>query len=301
MRKYFLDFEEMMIRTGDVTIKTLRGGQGAPLLLLHGHPETHLMWRNVAGVLSRYFTVVVTDLRGYGESSHPKGLPDHSNYSRREMGNDQNEVMKRLGYNSYYLAGHDRGARVAHRMLYDHAENIKKCMILDIVPTYDMYKLTDRKFATGYYHWFFLIQPNGLPENIIGDSGEAFVRSFLGPSGDPETSERIFPEEIKKEYVRQLATREGIHSICEDYRACATIDLEHDEKDRDRMIDVPVHVLWGEKNYLAEFYDVLGLWKARISQVTGACVPDCGHFIPEDAPEVTVNAMLEFFRTEKTA
>lgn len=293
---YFKGFKETMIDTGDASIKVVYGGVGEPVLMLHGHPETHLMWHRVAPELAKHYTLVMTDLRGYGESSHPAGLPDHSNYSRRAMGDDQAKVMEKLGYRTYYLVGHDRGARVAHRMLLDYPERIRKCMILDIVPTYDIYEQMNSACAKAFFHWFFLIQENGLPERLLAGSREEFVRTFLGQYDDPENSERVFPEEIKKEYVKYLATPEGIHSICEDYRACATIDLEHDRKDRDRVIQTPIQVLFAEDGNMNKFFDVLKEWKKRGSDVSGFCVPHCGHHIPEDAPEVTIKAIEDFFQ-----
>ncbi|WP_371368146.1 Fluoroacetate dehalogenase [Sporomusa rhizae] len=178
MCRYLDGFEQMMVDTGDSLIKVARAGHGEPMLMLHGFPETHLMWHKIAPALTEKYTVVLTDLRGYGESSHPQGLPDHSNYSKKTMSTDQARVMEKLGYSSYYLVGHDRGARVAYRMLLDYQENIKKCMLLDIIPGYDMYNRTDKDFAIAYYHWFFLAQQKGLPERILAVNREIFIRLF---------------------------------------------------------------------------------------------------------------------------
>lgn len=194
---YLDGFEQMMVDTGDSLIKVARAGHGEPMLMLHGFPETHLMWHKIAPVLTEKYTVVLTDLRGYGESSHPQGLPDHSNYSKKTMSTGQARVMEKLGYSHYYLVGHDRGARVAYRMLLDYQENIKKCMLLDIIPGYDMYNQTDKDFAIAYYHWFFLAQQKGLPERILAANREIFIRSFLGQYNGAEKCEQIFPEAVK--------------------------------------------------------------------------------------------------------
>lgn len=295
MTDFFPGFDDEMIDVGGgVRIRARRAGRGVPLLLLHGHPETHVMWHKVAPELADRYTVVVPDLRGYGDSSHPVGLPDHSNYSRKAMGADMDAVMRHFGFDEYFLAGHDRGARVAHRMLLEYPTRIRKCVLLDIVPTFDAYRLADRKFGEGYWHWFGLIQENGLPERLIAGNYEAFVRSFLAPNETEEERRRIFPDAVSAEYVQKLGTPEGFHSICEDYRACATIDLAHDAEDRDKLAQMPVLVLWGEKNYLGKFYDVVGLWRDRCADVRGRAVPDCGHYIPEDRPEYALEAMREF-------
>ena len=296
MLKYFEGFTETFVDTGEARIKVVYGGAGEPVLLLHGHPETYLSWRRVANDLAKQYTVVMTDLRGYGESSHPAGLPDHSNYSKRAMGNDQIKVMQELGYKKFYLVGHDRGGRVAHRMLYDHPKAIMKCMIIDIVPTFDIYEQMDALKAYSFYHWLFISQEKGLPERLLAGSREEFVRTHLDQYRDPVYSERVFPEEIKKEYVKHLATEAGIHSICEDYRAAATIDLEHDKADRDKVIDIPVFILWAENGIMHKHFDVLKEWRRRGSNVTGLCAPNCGHHVHEDAPELTLRTILEFLQ-----
>ena len=296
MSKYFEGFEQMQIDVGGVTINVLKGGTGAPMLMLHGHPETHLMWHKVAPKLAEEYTLILPDLRGYGESSHPKGLSDHSNYSKRTMAADQVKVMQALGYDEFYLVGHDRGARVSHRMLLDYPGRVKKCVILDILPTYDMYMSTNKRFATSHYHWFFLIQPPELPERLLSGDPAYFFRSQFGEFSDPQESARIFPDDIKNEYIRLLSTPEGLHSICEDYRAGATIDLEHDAADRDKIIQTPIMVLWGQEGNVGKQFEPLSAWRERASNVTGFGIPNCAHFIPEDAPEATWNAIREFMR-----
>jgi haloacetate dehalogenase len=271
-------------------------GDGSPLLMLHGNPETHLMWHRVAPQLAEEYTVVLSDLRGYGDSSHPIGLPDHSNYSKRAMANDQVKVMQTLGFREFYLVGHDRGARVSHRMLMDHPDKVKKCIILDIVPTYDMYMKTDMAFAISHYHWFFLLQENELAERLLSGDPERFIRAMFGEYSDPEYSARVFPEEIKSEYVRKLSTLEGLRSICEDYRASATYDMKIDKDDREKLLDTPILVLWGQEGSLGKEFDVLPYWQARGTDVSGYAIPGCGHFIPEDAPEATLKAVYEFMQ-----
>ena len=295
MNQYLHNFESLHIALeDDIHIHAKSAGSGPALLMLHGHPETHLMWHKIAPQLAKNYTVVLPDLRGYGDSAHPKGLPDHSNYSRRVMANDMIAVMEKLGFTEFYLVGHDRGARVAHRMLLDHPTRVKKCMFLDIAPTYDMYKGTNMSFGLSHYHWFFLVQPTPLPERLLAGDPEYFFRTMYGDYSDIENSLRVFPEEIKQAYIEKLSTPQGLHAICEDYRACATIDLVHDEADRDQKTDVPLMVLWGEKGNLNKEFDVLKLWQGRGNNVQGYGITNCGHFIPEDSPAATIEAIEAF-------
>lgn len=279
---------------GGISINVAYKGSGEPLMMLHGHPETHLMWHKVAPRLAEEYTVVLPDLRGYGDSAHPKGTPDHSNYSKRTMGNDNVAVMKHFGFESFYLAGHDRGARVSHRMTLDHPQKVKKCLLLDIAPTYDMYMKSDLDFGMDYYHWFFLVQPPHLPEMLLSGNPEYFFRTLMGEYANQENARRIFPEDVAKEYIQKLSTPEGLHSICEDYRASATIDLAYDKEDLGRVTEVPLMVMCGELGCLHKQFDVIGLWKKRGLDVRGAVVPNCGHYIAEDAPQVVIAAVLEF-------
>lgn len=297
MGRYLEGFKQTMVDVGDgISINVTYSGSGPALLMLHGHPETHLMWHKIAPQLAQKYIVILPDLRGYGDSSHPKGLPDHSTYSKRELANDNVKVMEHFGYRDFFLVGHDRGARVSHRLLLDHPDRVKKCMLLDIAPTYDMYMQSSMAFGLNYYHWFFLSQPPELPERLLSGDPDYFFRAMFGDYTDIENCRRIYPEDLEREYIRKLSTPEALHSICEDYRASATIDLEHDKEDLNRKTDIPLMVLFGEKGCLNQLFDVLGLWKKRGTDVSGFAVPNSGHFIAEDAPEAALKAILEFMR-----
>lgn len=283
-------FIPMQIKTTGASIHLLKAGSGYPLLLLHGYPQTHIMWHRIAPRLAESFTVVLPDLRGYGDSSKPEGEPDHSNYSKRAMAQDMVEVMSQLGYDEFYVVGHDRGARVTHRMALDHVQCVKKAAVLDIAPTYKMYMTTDKEFATIYYHWFFLIQPADFPERLIAAQPEYFLRSSLRRwAGDPSA---IAPEAMA-EYIRCFSDPASIHATCEDYRAAASIDLQHDETDMQQKVRCPLLVLWGEKGFVGRKYDVLATWRERADYVQGRVIPS-GHFLPEEAPEETYKALRTF-------
>ena len=300
MRDFFPNFKRFKINTGDVHINTLVGGKGKEaILLLHGHPETHLMWRGIATSLAEKYIVVMTDLRGYGDSDKPEGGANHENYSKRTMALDQVKVMEELGFKSFYLVAHDRGARVAHRLALDYPEKVKKLILMDILPTYDMYCDTGREFATAYWHWFFYLLPE-LPEHVLGgNNAEYFIKwAFDCPEkGTPERKafDEEYPDEVLKEYIKCYSDPAGIHAICEDYRASATIDLEHDEMDRDIKIDMPLMVLWAEQGICARLWDVLKVWNERAVNVTGKAMP-CSHNIPEDMPVETLKLIEEFLK-----
>ena len=299
-KEYFNGFtNKMMDVGGDIKINTFVAGQGKEaVLLLHGHPENYIMWRFIAPKLAEKYTVVVTDLRGYGDSSKPVGLPDHSNYSKRAMANDQVAVMEQLGFSSFHLAGHDRGARVCHRLIMDHPEKVKSCTLLDILPTYDMYRDTNQAFATKYWHWFFYIQPNGFPEKLLSADPDFFIHFNLQLKIGPKARER-FPEDVLQEYTRCFSDPKTIHGICEDYRASVGIDMEYDKIDREKMIQTPLLVLWGANGVVGSLWDVLAGWRDRASNVTGFAVPECGHFVPEEQPEIVLDAMEQFMNTYK--
>lgn len=287
-------FQPRRIKTGGAEINLVHGGSGRPLLLLHGYPETHAMWHLVAPALARYFHVVCPDLRGYGDSSKPPGGDDHSGYSKRTMAQDMVEVMQALGHEEFVVAGHDRGARVVHRLALDHPERVMKACVMDIVPTHHMFSHTDQHFATGYYHWFFLIQPDGLPEHMIGCDPRFYLTRKLGHWSAPGT---VFPDALIEEYLRCFSDPETIHATCEDYRAAATIDMSHDEQDLDRKVACPLLVLWGDKGFVHRTYDVLEVWRGRASQVEGQSL-NCGHFLPEEAPDAVTQALTKFFGAE---
>lgn len=290
----FEGFEQRRVKVGvaetPVEINLRIGGKGPALLLLHGYPQTHVMWHRVAPRLAERFTVVCTDLRGYGDSSKPDSGPDHAGYSKRAMARDQAEVMTALGFKRFSVVGHDRGARVTHRLLLDHGARVDKAAVLDIAPTLDMYERTDRDFAEAYYHWFFLIQPFDLPERMIGADPAYYLEKKIGKWS--KTGGCFAPEALA-EYQRCFSYPATIHATCEDYRAAATIDLEHDRADRGRKVAVPLLVLWGAKGVIERSYDVLDLWSERAEDVSGRALP-CGHFLAEEAPEETLEALLAF-------
>ncbi len=289
----FTGFESQVIPTSGADIFTRIGGSGPPLLLLHGYPQTHVMWHKVAPALAECFTVVCPDLRGYGDSSKPPTDANHAPYAKRAMARDQVEVMSALGFEQFLAVGHDRGARVLHRLLLDQPSRVQKAALLDIVPTRYIYQTITQQMATIYEHWFFLIQPDGLPERMIGHDPTDYLRTKLHRwSADPAG----FTSEAMAEYQRCFSQPETIHSTCEDYRAAATIDLVHDEADLDCKIQCPLLVLWGAKGAMERYYDVMAVWQERAVNVRGQALP-CGHFLPEEAPEETAQALLNFLAT----
>ena len=286
-------FEAVRLQTLGAEINLVHGGAGKPLLLMHGYPQTHMMWHRVAPRLAEEYHVICPDLRGYGDSSKPESSADHAPYSKREMANDMVEVMKELGYQQFAATGHDRGARVLHRMILDHPERVERACVMDIAPTHHMFKTTDQEFATGYYHWFFLIQPNGLPERLIGADPEYYLTEKMGRWSSPNS---IFAPEAFDEYLRCFRKPETIHASCEDYRAAASIDLEHDASDLDRKIECPLLVLWGDKGLVHRKYEVLEVWRERANHVSGTALK-CGHYLPEESPEQVLDELLPFLRS----
>ena len=285
------NFTKTQVKTTGAEINLIHGGSGRPLLLLHGYPQTHVMWHKVAPLLANHFHVICPDLRGYGDSSKPPSTPDHSPYSKRAMAQDMVEVMDFLGYKKFFVAGHDRGARVTHRLALDHPTKIQKACVMDIAPTHYMFKTTNQAFATGYYHWFFLIQPNGLPERMIGCDPAYYLTEKLNRWGAPEA---VFEDEAMTEYIRCFSHPETIHASCEDYRAAASIDLVHDEDDMDKMIQSPLLVLWGAKGFVHRSYDVLKVWRERARLVEGRAL-DSGHFLPEEVPLEVYRELIQFY------
>lgn len=287
----FKNFKQDIIEVNGVNINYKIGGKGEPLLLLHGYPQSHVLWRKIAPLFAENYTVICSDLRGYGDSDKPQSDKTHLAYSKKTMGLDQNELMKKLGFNEYFLVGHDRGGRVAHRMAIDFKENIKKVSVLDIVPTSHVFKNTNAILAKRYYHWFFLIQSYPHPETMIGNDPEYFIRSKLQMWG---ANNEYLTEEIIQEYLRCF-TVDTIHASCEDYRAGASIDLVHHEEDFDKKISCPLQVLWGSKAFVEELYDPIKVWKEWALNVEGQSI-DCGHFLPEESPVETYNAIINFFK-----
>ena len=290
----FTEYEEFAIDLDGVRIAGRAGGQGPPLLLLHGHPETHLIWHKLADELAQDFHVVAMDLRGYGASSRPTGGGDHAAYSKRTMARDAIEVMQHFGHERFAVAAHDRGARVAARLVADHPESVSAAILMDMAPTLDMYEGTTRDFATAYWHWFALIQPEPLPERLIAGDPRAYVERLMGnrPAGLAP-----FPPEVLEAYVEALTGPDAAHGVCEDYRASASIDLEHDRADRaaGHRIAVPLRVLWGRHGVIERLFDPLALWRAVSDDVSGEAL-DCGHYLPEEVPEVVLGQIREFLR-----
>jgi haloacetate dehalogenase len=288
----FEGFRREKIGVNDVEINLVVGGSGPPLLLLHGYPQTHLIWRGIASRLARNFTVVASDLRGYGDSSKPPGLPDHSNYSKRTMALDQVEVMHRLGFDRFLLCGHDRGGRVGHRLAVDHPERIEKLAVLDIAPTRAMYEGTNQVFARAYYHWFFLIQPAPYPETLISAAPEIFLHHHMTRFAGLVP----FMPDAWPEYVRTFSEPATIHATCEDYRASASIDLEHDAADiaAERKVGCPLLALWGAHGIIERCFDALAEWRRVATDVQGKALP-CGHYVPEEVPDLLFDELTAFF------
>jgi haloacetate dehalogenase len=288
-------FEYQKIRTSGAAINVAIRGKGAPLLLLHGYPETHRMWHKVAPALADEFSVVCTDLRGYGDSSKPEGTADHSNYSKRAMANDMIEVMAALGHHEFLIGAHDRGARVAYRLALDHPTAVKRLALLDIVSTKAVYEQGGMALAAAYFHWYFLIQPRPLPETLIGHDPALWLGTAFRKLSTDSTA---FSDALIAEYLRTFGTPEGIHATCEDYRAGATVDLANDRADvaAGRKIACPTLILWGARSVVGKLFQPLETWRDLVSSPIGEAI-DCGHYIPEEKPDETLHALRGFFRT----
>ncbi len=290
----FPGFKHRHIDVDDgVFIDAIVGGSGPPLLLLHGHPQTRAIWHKVAPTLARSHTIVLADLRGYGDSSKPAGLADHSNYAKRVMARDQARLMRALGFERFDVLAHDRGARVAHRLAMDHAERVGRMVLLDVAPTLAMYEQTSRAFATAYWHWFMLIQPAPLPERLIEADPAAYVREVIGRRS---AGLAPFTPLALAAYERAAGLPGAAHGICEDYRAAASIDLEHDRADRDagRLMHTPTLVLWGAQGVVHSCFKPLDEWRRVATDVRGDALP-CGHYIAEEAPELLLARCTPFF------
>lgn len=289
----FDGFETCRIDTDGTTIHARIGGAGPPLLLLHGFPQSHVMWHPLAAALAERFTVVAADLRGYGDSAKPAGGPPHAAYAKRAMARDMVRLMATLGYARFHLVAHDRGARVAHRLALDHPDALDRLALLDIVPTRTLFEATDMALALAYEHWFFLAQPAPLPETMINAAPIAYVRAKLGGWG---TGLAAFAPEALAEYERCIQDPATVHAMCEDYRAAATIDLEHDRADHAARIACPLLVLWGERGLMHRHFDVPATWRvkhAEPARVEGEALP-AGHFLVEEAPAATLAALVPF-------
>ncbi len=289
---FFKGFTQRRIKTSGATINTVTAGHGEPVLLLHGYPQTMVCWHEVAPSLAKDYTVVCADLRGYGGSSKPKGLPDHSNYSKRAMAQDMVEVMAALGHDKFHLVGHDRGGRVAHRLARDHGKRVQTLTVLDISPTLKMFENTNLAFATAYYHWFQMLQPAPLPEKML----QGIVPfNILGRVGRDELDLSAFSPAAVREYVKAFKDPKAVHASCEDYRAAGTIDLVHDRRDLHKKLKMPVHALWGKKGVVHRLFNCLEDWREVAEHVSGGPV-NCGHFIPEEAPAKTLAEIRRFIR-----
>lgn len=294
MTDTLFDLPLQMFRVNGVDIAARVQGSGPPLLLLHGHPQTHVIWHRVWPELTHRHTCVAADLRGYGDSGKPPASADHSAHSKREMARDMAELMTALGFDTFDVLAHDRGARVAHRLALDHARRVARLMLLDIAPTLDMYEGTTRAFAQAYYHWFWLTQPAPLPETMIGRDPAFYARSVMG--GRPGGLALFAPRALA-EYERCAGLPGWATGICEDYRASATIDLEHDRAGRlaGERLRQPLRVFWGERGAVGSNFDVLGLWRAVADDVSGRALPGA-HYLAEEVPEQVLEEAAALFR-----
>ncbi len=292
LNELFPGFERGFFDGPGARIHHISAGAGEPVMLLHGYPQSLTCWHRIAPVLAQRYRVVCADLRGYGDSSKPVGLTDHANYSKRAMAQDMVELMASLGHERFHLVGHDRGGRVAHRLAADHAERVHTLTVLDISPTLRMFERTDMEFARAYYHWFFMLQPPPLPEQML--AGQVPF-NILGRVGRPEPDLSAFDPRAVQEYVRCFADPAAIHASCEDYRAAGTIDLEHDRADRaaGRKLPMPMLALWGAQGVVGRMFDCLADWQAVAADVRGRALA-CGHFIPEEAPAPTLDELTRF-------
>ena len=284
-------FSSLRVDGDGVKIHLRHKGEGPPLLLIHGYPQTGYMWHKIADQLAASHHVIIPDLRGYGRSDKPATDAAHSPYAKRAMAKDMMAVMAHFGYARFDVAGHDRGGRVAHRLARDYPDAVKRLAVLDIAPTAAMYAAADMDFGRAYYHWFFLIQPAPLPETLIGNNVEFFLRQKLAQWG--RTNDAI-TEAAFAEYLACFSKSETIHASCEDYRAAASIDLDHDRADADKKLAMPVLALWGERGFVGQTYDVITEWQKVAEDVRGHGVPG-GHFLAEESPAETLEALAAFF------
>ena len=290
--RFLSGFEIQTMPANGISINVATAGSGPAVLLLHGHPQTHVVWRHIAPrLVSAGFSVVAPDLRGYGDSEKPTSDASHSSYSKRDMAADQLALMQKLGFKTFSVVGHDRGGRVAHRLCLDNPSCVDRMAVLDIAPTATMYALTDKEFATRYFWWFFPIQPFDFPERLIGSDPEYFLRRHI--SGQVKIQGSV-SEEILQEYLRSYQNPETIHAICEDYRASATIDLKHDEQDAAIKIQAPLLAIWGDQSVVGNLYDVQATWQEKATNVVGYALP-CGHSIPEECPSELAKFLIDFF------
>jgi haloacetate dehalogenase len=296
----FEGFKLEKISVADGALRVRIGGSGPPLLLIHGNPQTHAMWHLVAPELARSYTVVAPDLRGYGQSFKPPVTTDHAPYAKREMARDMVELMQSLGHDRFLVAGHDRGGRVAHRLAIDHPERVKRLVLLDIIPTIEHFERANMAFGLGYYHWFWFAQPHPFPEDVICGAPDAWFRAHT--SREPKPPDFFAPEALA-DYLAATRTREMITGMCEDYRAAATIDFEHDKASRaaGQRIRCPLHVLWGAKGKIGQWYDALAIWRTYCdAEVTGGPI-NTGHYLAEEDPATIIAELRAFFDRNASA
>jgi haloacetate dehalogenase len=299
-RDRFHGFTSTIVDVADTTIFIRRNGTGPPVLLLHGFPETHVMWHRVAPLLTDDFTVVCADLRGYGASGRPDSQSDHAPYSKRSMALDMIRLMSALGFSRFAVVGHDRGGRVAYRMAFDHPDRVERAAVLDIIPGSEAFGRADARFALGFWPWSLLSQPAFLPERLIRGAPDAVIDDALANWG---SLSRSFPPDVRDAYIKALQDEQAVHAICEEYRAAATLDREHDDADAaaGRRISCPLFVLWSKQGPLDLWYDggggPLGIWKRWALNVTGHSLRG-GHFFAEENPEETASALRQFLRSD---
>jgi haloacetate dehalogenase len=287
----FETFSKHRINVGDVTISAVAAGSGPPVLLLHGYPQCKAPWARIAPILARSYTVVAADLRGYGDSSKPKNEPGNATYSFRTMGSDMFGLMRALGHERFHVIGHDRGGRTAYRMALDRPESVISLAVLDIAPTYSMFMSTNRLIAGAYWHWYFLSQPEPFPERLIGNDPDFFYETCLFGWG--KTRLEDFDSEMLAEYRRCWRDRGMHHGSCSDYRAAASIDLEHDTADNLRMVNSPTLVFWGEHGVMHKLFDMEAVWRERLANMQTAMLPG-GHFFLDQYPEESATILLRF-------
>ncbi|CAB3691816.1 Haloacetate dehalogenase H-1 [Paraburkholderia sediminicola] len=291
----FTGFTDASIQVDGIHIHAIRGGNGPALLLLHGHPQTHAIWHKVAPTLARHFTVIAADLRGYGDSGKPEGESDHSNYSKRRMAADQVSLMRAHGFTQFAVVGHDRGGRVAARMALDHPQAVTKLVTLDVAPTLAMYEQTSFAFARAYWHWFFLVRPAPFPETLIRADPDLYLKQTIGARS---AGLAPFTDAAYAEYLRCLSDPATAHGICEDYRASITIDLDHDRASlaEGQKIEGDFLALWGAQGVIEQCFEPLAEWRQWSAHVSGEALP-CGHYIPEEAPELLLERLLPFLQS----
>ncbi len=292
----FKNFSSFNIDGDGATIHGVTGGQGPALLLLHGYPQTHVLWHKVAPKLAEHFTVVAADLRGYGRSSKPPTVTDHATYSKRAMAGDMVKVMQELGFERFFVGAHDRGARVGHRMALDWPERVARLAVLDIAPTREMYANTSEGFARAYWHWFFLIQKSPFPEQMI----EADTRAFwLKKCGSGSAGLTPFSDDALNAYLEAFSDPEVVRASCEDYRAAAAIDIAHDDADGERKVTCPLLALWAETGAIEAHFDCLALWRQRAGDVRGLALPG-GHYLAEELPDQVAQNFIDFFSEDSS-